>query len=686
MPQDLELVRGHRFKPEEPSREELDAISKLDKVDYSIFTSKLEMACREAREGLKKLGISSFIKAGDTAHGIYTANGDLSIADVGTYIHVVDCVIPIKFVLKHYANDPTVGMRDGDIFFCNEALYGGIHNPDMITFLPVYFGSELIAWVAAASHEPETGATEPGGMSNTAKTRYDEGLKVPPIKIGENFKLKKDIVELFENNVRYPLMITNDQAARVAVCLRLRSRILDIAEKKGKEFVIGVLRKIILDTAEVVKERIRMIPDGKFSHVAFLDTTGFAQGLVRLPVTMMKKGEKITFDLRHASPQVPGPFNAFEHMVEAAFASNIFQYFLNDVPASGGCLIPFEFLTTPGSCLNANPDAAIAQVVYLAPVLINAIQILLIKALYSVEEFRKDEYIALPLSGALRALIISGENQLGRTMTNVLLVLANSRGAGARHEKDGVDSAGFWYCGFAEAVDCEQDESTFPVVTLWRSFDLDAGGPGKFCGGRGVSFGYVVNDVKTLSLTSIGTGHRFPITHGVFGGYPARTSPVMIFKNGLSKVKSLPRVPSGPVELARIFPDESLLFPNAIPLFTIQNGDLVSQSSGGGGGYGDVLERDPELVRSDLILRKISEWTARNVYKVVFEDNSFQIDREKTEKLRNEERKSRIARGRPYLDFLIEWEKKRPAEEALLFYGDWPVPFPDTKSLKSSPG
>ncbi|MEM4408522.1 MAG: hydantoinase B/oxoprolinase family protein, partial [Candidatus Caldarchaeum sp.] len=352
MPLDLELVQKSRFKPDPPSPDEQKAMKHLDPVDYAVYTRRLELACREAREVLKRLGISTFIKAGDTAQGFYCANGDLSIADVGTYLHVVDGIIPIKFVLKHYANEPTVGLKDGDIFFCNEAIYGGIHNPDMITFMPVYSGGELIAWVAAASHEPETGATEPGGMPNLAKTRYDEGIKVPPIKIGENFKLRKDVVELVENNVRYPLMITNDQSARVAACLRLRKRILEITEQMGKEFVRGVLRKIIIDTGKVVTERIRKIPDGTYRHVAFLDTIGFAEGLVRLPVEMVKKGDKIIFDLRHASPQVPGPYNAFEHMVEAHLASSIFQYLLSDVPASAGCLIPFEFRTTPGSCLN----------------------------------------------------------------------------------------------------------------------------------------------------------------------------------------------------------------------------------------------------------------------------------------------------------------------------------------------
>ncbi|MEM4218172.1 MAG: hydantoinase B/oxoprolinase family protein, partial [Candidatus Methanomethylicaceae archaeon] len=559
--------------------------------------------------------------------------------------------------------------------------YGGIHNPDMITFMPVYSGGELIAWVAAASHEPETGATEPGGMPNLAKTRYDEGIKVPPIKIGENFKLRKDVVELVENNVRYPLMITNDQSARVAACLRLRKRILEITEQMGKEFVRGVLRKIIIDTGKVVTERIRKIPDGTYRHVAFLDTIGFAEGLVRLPVEMVKKGDKIIFDLRHASPQVPGPYNAFEHMVEAHLASSIFQYLLSDVPASAGCLIPFEFRTTPGSCLNADPEAAVSNVTYLGPVVVNAIQITLIKALFSVPDLRKDEYIALPLNGGLRSFAISGKNQWGRRVTNFLVVISNSRGGGARYDKDGVDSAGFWFCGYAEAADCEQDESILPLLTVWRGYTPDGGGPGKFRGGTGVSFGYVVHNTDQLMLTCIGSGNRFPITHGVFGGYPSPSRPVILLRNALTKIGKMKNVPKSDVELLSTLEEadkrDLSIIPNAHPTTVLYSGDLVAQCSGGSGGYGDVLERDPRLVMEDLIAGKISHWAARNVYKVVYDPQTMRVDWEETERARQEERKRRRERGKPFREFLKEWQGKRPPEEALRFYGEWPVPFPD---------
>lgn len=678
---DQELIK-RGFRPDEPTPKEVQCMQQVDAIDFSIYTRRLELACFESREVLKKLGISTLIQAGDTAHSIYTSNGDLSLAEVGTYMHVVTGSIPIRYVLKHYANEPTVGVRDGDIFFCNEAIYGGIHNPDMIVFMPVFYKGELIAWVAAAAHETETGATQPGGMPTFAKSRYDEGLKVPPLKIGENFKLRRDIVELFENSVRYPLMMTNDTAAKVVACLRLRERLLEIVEKKGSEFVIGLLRKIISSTSETVKQRISRIHDGKYRCVTFIDTAGSEESLVRLPVTLTKDGDSMFFDLTHASPQVPGSYNSFQHQVEAVFASLIFQYFLNDVPASAGCLEPFKFKTTKGSLLDANLDAAISNSVYLLPQVINAIQVLLIKALYSSDEFRKDEYVSLPLGSAGRGVTLSGKNQWGKSVTNTLVVIGNSKGGGARPDADGLDSAGFYYSGYATAADCELDESSLPIITLWRRYSLDGGGPGKFRGGSGVSFGWMVANVDRVSLTTRGSGTRFPHTLGIFGGYPSPTRPIVILRGGGNKrwLSTLERIPENEIDLVDLskkgkVQGDLFVGPNTNPTMNLREGDVFAICSANSAGFGDVLERDQHLVVADLKLGVVSRWAAENVYKIVFDGDSLVVDQKKTEEARQKERERRKKQGRPYAEFVKEWALKKPPTEALKYYGEWPIPF-----------
>src|SRR3989304_4672555 len=218
----LEIELAERLKPEPPTPEELDSMRKLEPGDYEVYSEKLNMISLEAREIFSRIGISSMLHSGDMAVGIYTPEGDMVTAICGTYLHSVTAQIPIKFIMKYWKNTPTVGVREGDIFYCNEAVYGGIHNPDQIALMPIFFKGELIAWSAAAAHQPETGATEPGGMPVSAKSRHHEGMKLTPIKIGENYQVRDDLLEMMANMIsRAPRMQVVDVRARATAADRV---------------------------------------------------------------------------------------------------------------------------------------------------------------------------------------------------------------------------------------------------------------------------------------------------------------------------------------------------------------------------------------------------------------------------------------------------------------------------------
>src|SRR5438309_8256719 len=109
--------------------------------------------------------------------------------------------------------------------------------------MPVVSEDEIVAWVVSGGHVAETGATEPGGMVVNAKSRYDEGLKATPVKVGENFKIKRDIMDLFNNMVRDEHLMEGEMIARAAACLKLRERALELLEQRGPDFWVGILRK-----------------------------------------------------------------------------------------------------------------------------------------------------------------------------------------------------------------------------------------------------------------------------------------------------------------------------------------------------------------------------------------------------------------------------------------------------------
>ena len=179
----------------EPTESELAAVASLAPGDYEIGFQRTNDILDEALEVFQRSSRSSMGIAGDVMIALFTASGDLVNAAAGTYLHAIIQPILIKYILEHYSENP--GIEDGDIWFANDALYGGIHNPDQVIVIPIFHEGRLIAWAGAANHTTETGAVEPGGMPVSATTRFHEGLNLPPVKIGENHRLREDMLEVF---------------------------------------------------------------------------------------------------------------------------------------------------------------------------------------------------------------------------------------------------------------------------------------------------------------------------------------------------------------------------------------------------------------------------------------------------------------------------------------------------------
>ena len=676
---DASFVEQRRYRPEPISEREAASLGAVTHEDYSIYTQRLASACDEGKEMLVRLGISEPLQSGDVCHAYYTARGDLALAELGTFLHAITGAVPIKFVLEYYQDDPTVGLQDGDIFFCNEAIYGGLHNPDQIVYMPVFWEGELISWVSSAGHEPETGATEPGGQPADAKDRYAEGLKVPPVRIGENFKLRRDMMEFFQNMVRYPEMIATDTAAKLAACLRLRARLLEIVERHGTEFVVGLLRKVIEDSSAAARERVSKLPDGQYRCVGFLDTYGPAEALLRVPCALTKKGQKLIVEFAGASPQLPGPFNAFEHVVYAHLVCMLFQYFFSDLPGSAGTLEAFEVRCEKGTFLNADVQAAVSSGTAMGPMPGNVFMMCLVKAMFASQDPDTLANVALPPGAMARSFFFGGINQFGKEVAGVSLRPSNTAGLGARPDKDAVDAGSFWWVGRGNAVDVEHEEALNPYLAEYSCFAPDNAGPGKFQGGAGMSYGVRIRNTPGFYVQTFGLASRIPTNSGLFGGYAANVRPGIRITGANGKQAAGDKPPFSPrnefdlIDMARAEGMDLQLTPAQQIGAVFQEGDFIGVTGPGGAGYGDVLERDPDAVAADVTRGVISRWTAENVYCVVF-DKDQRIDHEATSERRDEERKQRLAQAKPYQEFVEEWSKLQPPEDALNLYGEWPGP------------
>ncbi|UCF57943.1 MAG: hydantoinase B/oxoprolinase family protein, partial [Deltaproteobacteria bacterium] len=218
--------------------EEQAAQAAIQDVDYEIFVHKMTMIAQEGKETTMKLGASMGMRWGDVAFGIYTAQGDLAVVATGIWFHAVLGQIPAKYIVKHWVNEPSVGVKEGDSFFFNDPFYCGVHGPDMGLCVPVFYDGKLVCFTGAAVHTGECGGTDPGGMCANARSKYDEGLLIPPVKVGENYTLREDILNMFASMTRDPRTLILDIKARLAAARIAERRIIELIKEKGVVFFI----------------------------------------------------------------------------------------------------------------------------------------------------------------------------------------------------------------------------------------------------------------------------------------------------------------------------------------------------------------------------------------------------------------------------------------------------------------
>jgi acetophenone carboxylase len=671
----LDMTFTERLKPEPFDPVDLEYMQRLDSVDFEIAAEKLNMIVEEAKDIFVRSGVSSMLRSGDVAVGIYTAKGDMVTAACGSYLYAVCGQPQIKYICARWKDHPTVGVRPGDIFYANDAVYGGVHNPDQFAFIPIFYGDRLIAWAAAACHQPETGACEPGGMPVSARTRYDEGLKLSPIRIGEDFVLREDLLEMMANMVsRAPHMQLIDLKARVLSCDRVRIRVEQLAKDKGPEFLMGVFTRVIAMTSEAARARISSWVDGTFRSVVFTDHIGIDEGLVRGKCTLIKRGERLHFDFTGTSPETPGPYNAFKHTMVAHCAMYLYGFPFNDLPLSAGIWEPIDFTVPRGTCLNANPESAVANSVLVCSLAMCLTHLTMSKLLFASGQI---DQATAPYGNNGDAYVMSGSNQWGIPFTDMLAYPLTCEGGGARHNSDGVDAWGFPWGPWGRGPDVEEEEDERPHVHLFQKILKDSCGHGKYRGGAGITVAWMVQGAPAAVYQSIVKSSRVQALQSFFGGYPPPTHPGIQLRN--TGIPDRMRLGSAdiPADVYELVLDESLrglceVTTNLRKAMPFAEGDVFVGCSHGGVGYGDVLERDPALVMEDVQNGIISDWVARNVYCVAYDPVTMTVLRTETQEQRNAARKARLASGRSYQSFFAEWADIKPPDNILKYYGTWP--------------
>ncbi|MCX7170022.1 MAG: hydantoinase B/oxoprolinase family protein [Proteobacteria bacterium] len=671
---DYEVVQ--RLRPEPLTEREQAAQASVDDLDFEIFRHKMDMVALEGKETTMKLGASMAMRWGDVAFGIFTAQGDLAVCATGIYHHAVLSQIPVKYIVKHWRDEPSVGLHDGDAFFYNDPFYGGVHAPDMGLSIPVFAAGELVCFIGAAVHTGDIGGSEPGGMVCSAKSRYDEGMLLPPFKVGEKHALKEDLLSVLSTMTRDPRTMLLDLKARLAASRIAERRVLEIIAEKGAEFFVGALRRILTLTADAARKKVARLNDGIYRQPRFMDTVGPESQLLKINIVVEKRGDRIKLRFDGSSPMLMDrPVNSYFQGILGLAMVYFCGWFFHDLPANNGLLdcLDWEF---PENCfVNAKGDVPTSYAPATQVAFAQGMFMCGARMIYSDDPLRA---VATWFS-AFALTIYGGFNQTGDPIADITPEM-NATGCGARSDMDGVDVAGAFFATLSDCSDVEATEADRPLLYLFRNQFNHSYGHGKYRGGAGVGYGVMVHDVPWLGIGGFGFGSQFPSTLGIFGGRAAPPAFLQSVHGSNMNALLAAGVEGNPRNMAELYGGGDLPEKGQREYTDISvsprpflGGDTYYVPVTGGAGYGDVLERDPQAVMADVRKGLSSIAAAQDIYLVAYDPNSLYPDLQATAKRRAEARQERLRGAKPYGEFIKAWEKLRPPAGILRYYGDYPV-------------
>ena len=619
-----------------------DAKEKVDSITYEILRHRLFSLLQEGRYAMARVsGSPVATEAKETLTSIYKPDGSVVLTAAGVFLHITGVRDEIRFILDNYSENP--GIYEGDVFFFSDPYLGGIHANDIASITPLFHEGELIAWAAGLVHTAENGAIEPGGMPGKASEVYHDGICVPGLKVVEKGELRNDVICYLERATRSPAMMILDTKARNAATYAIRDGIRGLVERYGTDVLAGVFDRLIEEGEILAREKLKKLPDGTWSEEVYLDHDGLGYKLQKVKCAMTKEGDHISFDFSGSSPQNRGSANcALPGAVGSLYVALAGCLFW-DVPWNEGMMRPVTMNFPEGSMVNCTFPASCAQAPPLPGIPISSVATLCIsKMLAQTDEFRGDLNAAWATTTSW--LSYGGIDQYG-TRTGSMLMDPFAAGCGAGFDRDGIDSGGCQMTPESDCADAETYESAGPILYIFRKHRRDSAGPGKFRGGSGLEIAHMVHNTPGIYFAQHAYGEKTNPTLGIWGGYPAGSMLQAFLEDGEKVIEKLHagKVPGTIEEGMEIEGSQKM------PLFY---GRMATEGMtglvivGGGGGYGDPLERDPRKVREDVESYIHSFPVAREVYGVVMDEKTCQIDEKATRKKRERIRKKRLTEGK----------------------------------------
>lgn len=578
-------------------------------ADFEILYSAIKNCTSEMGITMERTARSPiYYSSHDFATAVFDKEANMIALSEYLPVLLFSTPFAVRAARKYFGDD----IHPGDIMLLNDpyTLDGGNHLPDWTVMVPVFYKGELWFWSANMAHQMDIGGGQPGAYNPNARDVFAEGVRIPPIKIFERGELRRDVFDFVLANTRFPEAQRGDLLSMIGAARTGERRLLGLLDSWGEE----TMEKFLLDMQDyselLMREEIAKIPDGTYYGEAFTDERPGIMPAATIRCNLTVKGNNMVVDLTQSDPLAP-------YYVNSTIANTYSSVFLGLMTSVGrpikyrsaGCMRPVEIRTKPGTITHATfPAPVVLCTLFIADQIISAVW----DALSKVAPEKT------PAGwGALGEFVFSGIDPRRNEFYATPDFLASGCGAGAIWGTDGWHSHGPTIMSGAGSgcfPEIEVCEATYPA--LWKKWECatDSQGPGRWCGGTGAESTFIL-EADQMMLNQQGD-HFNTIPNPVIAG---GKRPPHYNRQLITRADGTTEEGGG-------------------AMYILRRGDTLACYCQGGCGVGDPLDREVESVRQDVIDEFVSLESARDIFGVVINPKTLEVDGEATKKLRLEKR------------------------------------------------
>lgn len=534
-----------------------------DPITLEILLNALSSATDEAFVALMKSAHSTNIKErNDHSTALFDRNGRLVVqARRSLPVHISSITGTVRGVLAKYGDR----MKDEDVYLGNDPYAAlGSHLPDVNMVMPVFVGETLVGFSCNVAHHADIGGMAPGSMAGGMTELYQEGVRIPVVRLIAAGEWNTELFETLLLNVRGAPERRGDYFAQLAACMLGRTRLREIIGRYDTDFVLSAFHEILGRTEQRIRASLSAIPDGTYRFSDVMDDDGVDACDIPIALKIEKAADRIHFDFTGSAPQVQGNINLTMNATIACVCFALKAMLDPDAPSNEGVLSAVDVSAPEGCIVNARFPAAVAQRSQTCQRVVDIVIGCLSPCL--------PERVVGASNGANTTAVFSGIDP--RSGRSYVYLETLGGGVGGRFDHDGKDGVQANLTNTSN-LPVEAIELEYPLRVEEYALIPDSGGAGRFRGGMGLR--RVITPLHETCLFS-GAGERF--THrpwGVYGGEPGATGSFFVEEDG--ERRRLPTKPRG---------------------FAVPSGARIVIETAGGGGYGPPVERPMALVEDDL--------------------------------------------------------------------------------------